>query len=108
MADLIDRISGEAGEKINLHAFMGAERLYALGELTGAEIVAAFGLEGDALTQANALKAQIDGLTGAEAKALYILRVESVMMLVEDRSNPLYWPGGVLDRARVLEDILIS
>ena len=110
MADLIDRISGEATDrpKINLHRFMAAERLYALGVWTGAEIVAEFDLQGDELTQAGQLKAQIDAQVGAEAKALYILRVESVCMCLEDHDDTLYHTGGVVDKAQVYEDLLIA
>jgi hypothetical protein len=105
MADLIDRLSGEDGEKINLHRFIGAERLYALGEVTGAEIVADFALEGDALTQATTLKNKIDSYTDAQAKALYILRVESVCMCIEDDSDTLYHTAGVVNKTKVLEDL---
>ena len=114
MADLIDRIAGMAdvGEvrpKINLHRFMGTERLYALGEWTGAEIAAEFDLQGDELTQANQLKAQIDAQTGVADKALYILRVESVCMCLEDGADRLYHnQDGTINRAKVYEDLLIS
>ena len=114
MADLIDRIAGMAdvGEvrpKINLHRFMGTERLYALGEWTGAEIAAEFDLQGDELTQANQLKAQIDAQTGVADKALYILRVESVFMCVEDSKDRLYHnTDGSLDRPKIYEDLQVA
>jgi len=114
MADLIDRLAGtsevvDGRPKINLHRFMGAERLYALGEWTGAEIAAEFDLQGDELTQANQLKAQIDAQVGAEAKALYILRVESVCMCLEDSTDRLYHnQDGTVNRAQVYEDLQIG
>ena len=110
MADLIDRISGEddSRPKINLHRFMGAERLYALGEVAGAEIVAEFDLQGDELAQAVQLKAQIDAQTGASDKAIYILRVESVFMCIEDKDDTLYHSAGIVDKGRVYEDLMIT
>ena len=110
MADLIDRISGQTDRpKINLHRFIGCERLYALGEWGRAQIAAEFDLQGDEATQASALADNIDAETGASNKALYILRVESVCMCVEDGDDTLYHnPDGTIDKAQVYEDILIS
>ena len=111
MADLIDRIAGTTDErpKINLHRFMAAERLYALGEWTGAELAAEFDFQGDELTQAIQLKDQIDAQTGAANKTLYILRVESVIMCLEDRDDRLYHStDGTVDRSKVYEDLLLS
>jgi hypothetical protein len=111
MADLIDRISGESlpdRPKINLHRFMALERLYALGEWSRAQIAAEFDLQGDEATQGAALADNIDAQTGASDKALYILRVESVCMCIEDGDDTLYHAGGAVNKAQVLEDILIS
>ena len=111
MADLIDRISGESvpdRPKINLHRFMAAERLYALGEWTRAELAAEFDLQGDEATQGATLADNIDAQVGAQDKALYILRVESVCMCIEDGQDTLYHSGGVVDKAGVLEDLLFS
>jgi len=65
MADLIDRISGEDGVKINLHRFVGVQRLYAFGAVSRAQVVAEFDLQGDEVTQAAALADKIDAETGA-------------------------------------------
>lgn len=111
MADLIDRISGEAGEarpKINLHRFMGVERLYAFGEWTKAEIATEFDLQGAEATQANQIATNIDSEVGAENKALYIARVESVFMCLEDRQDNFYHFLGVVNKAKVYEDLQIS
>jgi hypothetical protein len=111
MSDLIDRLAGttDTRPKINLHRFMGAERLYAFGECTGAQLVTEFDLQGDELTQANQLKAQIDAQTGASNKALYILRVESVAMCLEDGGDRLYHNAdGTLNRVKINEDLLIT
>lgn len=111
MTDLIDRISGECGElrpKINIHRFMGTQRLYAFGEWARADIATAFELQGDELTQATQLANKIDEQVGVSNKALYILRVESVMMCIEDHEDTLYHSGGVVNKPKVYEDILIT
>ena len=114
MADLIDRIAGtggtrEAGRKLNLHRFIGVERLYAFGEWTRGEIATEFDLQGDEATQAGQLADQIDAATGASDKALYVLRVESVCMCLEDRNDRLYHnPDGTVNRPQVYEDLLIT
>ena len=112
MADLIDRISGESvpdRPKINLHRFIAVERLYAFGEWTRAEIAAEFDLQGDEATQGAALADNIDAELKAVDKALYILRVESVCMCIEDGSDTLYHnPDGTVDKAKVYEDLLIT
>lgn len=111
MADLIDRLAGTTIErpKINLHRFMAAQRLYALGEWTRAALAAEFSLQGDEVTQATILADRIDAQTGAANKTLYILRLESVMMCLEDGSDRLYHNAdGTVNRAKVYEDILIT
>jgi len=61
MADLIDRISGASvGQipsrpKLNVHRFIGVERLYAFGEWTRAQIATEFDLQGAEATQATQL-----------------------------------------------------
>lgn len=111
MADLVDRISGadEMRPKINLHRFMGAERLYALGEWTRAQIATEFDLQGAEATQAGQLADKIDAETGAGNKTLYVLRVESVLMCAEDRDDRLYHDAaGAVSKAKVYEDLLIT
>lgn len=109
MADLIDRISGDTDRpKINLHRFMGMERLYAFGEWTRSQISTEFDLQGDEATQAIALANKIDAETGATNKTLYILRVESVLMCLEDHSDTLYHNvDGTVNKTKVYEDLLI-
>jgi hypothetical protein len=112
MADLIDRIAGtgiDERPKINLHRFMGAERLYAFGEWSRAEIATEFDLQGDEATQAGQLADLIDDELKAADKALYILRVESVCMCLEDGNDRLYHnPDGTVNRTQVYEDLLIT
>jgi hypothetical protein len=114
MADLIDRLSGESLQlatprpKINLHRWIAAQRLYAFGEWTGAEIATEFDLQGNEATQATTIKNNIDAQTGASNKALYILRVESVAMCIEDNDDGLYHDAqGMVDKTKVAEDIQI-
>ncbi len=110
MADLIDRISGiGARPKINVHRFIGVERLYAFGEWTRSQVAAEFNLIGDEAVQAGQLADKIDEQTGAANKVLYILRVESVCMCVEDNEDRLYHDAnGVVNKTKVYEDLQIT
>lgn len=115
MADLIDRISGASVEqvpsrpKINLHRWIGMQRLYAFGDWTRAQVAAEFDLQGAEATQGAQLANLIDAQTGASNKVLYILRVESVMMCLEDRDDRLYHDAqGAVNRAKVYEDLQIA
>ena len=114
MADLIDRVSGASVRmdpprpKINLHRFIALERLYALGEWSRAQIAAEFDLQGAEATQATQLADQIDSNVQMVNKALYILRVESVCMCVEDGDDTLYHDAGAVDKGKVYEDLLIT
>lgn len=110
MTDLIDRISGEAEEgKINLHRFMGVERLYAFGEWSRAEIANEFNLQGvDEIRQATQIADNIDAQVGPGNKVLYIARVESVFMCTEDRSEGFYHSGSAVNKPKVYEDLQIA
>ncbi len=111
MADLIDRLAGTTGSrpKLNLHRWIGVQRLYAFGEWTRTQIATEFDLKGDEATQAAVLADKIDAQTGASNKTLYILRVESVLMCLEDSTDRLYHNvDGTVNRAKVYEDLLIT
>lgn len=115
MADLIDRISGASTlqipprPKINLHRFVAVERLYALGEWSRAEVAAEFDLQGNEAVQAGQLADVIDAQVGVNDKALYILRVESVCMCIEDSNDRLYHDvTGVVDKSQVYASLLIA
>jgi hypothetical protein len=111
VADLIDRIAGtdDTRPKLNLHRFIGVERLYAFGEWTRGEVAAEFDLQGDELVQAGQLADEIDDKLNNADKALYILRVESICMCLEDGDDRLYHnPDGTVNRAKVYEDLLIT
>lgn len=110
MADLIDRLSGEATDrpKINSHRFVGVERLYAFGEWTRQQIGAEFDLQGDEATQAGQIADNIDGKANASDKALYIARVEAVIYCIEDGNDGLYHTDGAVNKAKVYEDMQIA
>lgn len=111
MADLIDRISreDESRPKINLHRWIGVQRLYAFGVWTRVQIAAEFDLQGTEATQAGQLADRIDAQSNASNKALYILRVESVLMCVEDGRDRLYHDAqGLVVKVRVYEDLQIT
>ena len=79
MADLIDRLSGHAGRKIDVAMFLTCYRGYAAGIVLAQEIQDLFRFEGDELTQATALKNKIDSLTTKIDKIEYLLKVEAVV-----------------------------
>lgn len=110
MADLVDRISGEddTRPKINLHRFMAYERLYALGEWTRTQIATALDLQGAEATQAGQIADNIDGAGNINAKVVYIARVESVFMSVEDHEDTFYHSGGAVNKTKVYEDLQIT
>ena len=111
MADLIDRLAGITIErpKINLHRFIGAEQLYALGEFTRAEVAAEFDLQGDEATQGVQLANAIDAASPALNKLIYIQRVNSVLMCMEDGDDRLYHnANGTVNKAKVAEDLQIG
>ena len=92
MADLIDRLSGhdQTRPKIAVHQFTGCLRLYARGTITAAQVVQGWDLQGAELTQAQALRAQVDAQTNANTKMGYVLAVEAVAMLIEDGNDTIY------------------
>jgi hypothetical protein len=118
MADLIDRLAGtpaletDGRPKINLHRWMGVQRLYTGGEWTRAQIVAEFGLQGGEATQAGQLADKVDSFTGGSGplnKVIYLGRIEGVLMCMEDGNDRLYHNAdGTLNRAKVLEDLQIT
>ena len=108
MADLIDRISGEsepARPKLNLHLFIAGLRFYAEGMKTKAEIATEFGLQGDEVTQAEALADLIDDESTALNKMRYVARVEAIGMCMEDDSDVWYHSGGAIDKSTVFADL---
>ena len=70
------------GAKIAVHAFGAALAEYARGAVTAQQIIAAFALSGDELTELAAIKAKYDGLPDS-AKAAAMGKFQDVMLLVE-------------------------
>lgn len=110
MADLIDRISrADELRKINLHRWIGCQRLYAFGEWTRTDLATEFDLQGLEITQAAQIADNIDAQSNANSKALYIARVEAVLLCVEPGDDRLYHDGnGVVNKTKVFEDLQIS
>jgi len=108
MADLIDRLSGEATDrpKINSHRFVAAQRFYALGVKSRSEIATEFDLQGDEATQATTIADNIDALGTWEAKAQYIFRLEGVCFCVEDHEDTWFHDSGVVDKSAVAALVL--
>jgi len=110
MADLIDRISGDddTRPKINLHRFMAYERLYAMGEWSRLQIATELDLQGAEATQAGQIADQIDGKANIGEKVIYIARVESVFMAIEDHADTFYHSGGAVNKTKCYEDLQIT
>ena len=111
MADLVDRIAGVALDrpKINLHRFMGLERLYAMGVWTRTLIGTEFDLQGLEATQAAQIADNIDAQQQIGNKIIYIARVESVMMCLEDGEDTFYHNvDGTLDKTIIYRDLQIT
>lgn len=112
MSDLIDRISGiDEIRRINLHRWIGAQRLYALGEWTRAQIATEFSITGNAdeERQAGQIANNIDAQSNATTKAIYIGRAEAVFMCVEDFRDRLYHNvDSTVNKAKIFEDLQIA
>lgn len=113
MADLIDRIAFDSFQtgrpSINMHRWIGVQRLYALGEWTALEIGTEFDIIGhiDEERQATQIKTVIDGLN-ATNKMIYLGRVEGVLYCVQDRDDRLYHNADAsLNKTKIFEDLQI-
>lgn len=101
MADLIDRLSGESEPdrpKIRVHQFIARFRLYVGGQITKPQASQDLDLQGDELTQATQIVNNVDAAVGATAKTAYVLRVESIAMLLEIRNDTLLHDDGIVDK----------
>jgi hypothetical protein len=110
MADLIDRISGVELHGLNLHAWIGAQRLYASGLKTRIQIADAFDITGhvDEARQATQIADVIDGAGNATSRMIKILQIEAILMCVEDSRDRLYHDAnGNLIKSTVFSDLQI-
>jgi hypothetical protein len=85
---LYARITAEGPTKINVHRFGAALRQMAAAQLTRQQIIDAFALTGDDVTQFDALIATYTAMGSgnaaqAFAKAAWLDRMEDVFILVE-------------------------
>lgn len=85
---LYQRITATDGTKIGVHRFGAALRQWAAGELTRQQIIDGFGLEGDDVTQLDALKASYEAMATNNAaniglKVAWLHRMEDVFLLSE-------------------------
>lgn len=85
---LFQRITATGASKIAVHRFGAGLRQWAAGQLTRAQVISAFSLTGDDVTELDALKATYDALgTGtaaaAFAKAQFLDGMEDVFLLCE-------------------------
>lgn len=76
MANLIERLTSADGEKIAIHAFLGALNEYKRGKITGAELQTAFNLDAAQTTQAQTLV----GLLNAAPEKTEFMRVFKDLM----------------------------
>lgn len=107
MADLVDRIRGKPDlgrPKIPVSQLYGALVLVSEGEMTEAEAKQDFDLQGDELTQANAILAVLDARTTAIGKIRYAMKFFSVSAILEqgETEDTIYNnPDGTINKTRV-------
>lgn len=105
--DLVDRLSGESTEhipsrpRIVAHLFTGYLGMYMDGTITGAQAVQDLDLQGDELTQAQALISVIDGKNALQ-KVIFLLRVDGVVLCLQTDGDTLFHTGGVVNKADVI------
>ena len=87
----MDRLVGsEDVNKISLHQFVSMLREYVRGKVTFVDVITAFELDGDEVTQAKNLQTAIDGLTTLVEKLDYVQEVEDAAILSEMPSLGVY------------------
>jgi hypothetical protein len=69
--------------KIPVHAFGAALSELARGSITRAQLIAAFSLAGDEVTELDAIIATYTGLVSTRDKDFFIAKLEDVMILAE-------------------------
>lgn len=80
---LFQRLTAGDETKIPIHAFGAAMLEWARGAATKAQLVSAFSLSGDDITNLDAIKTQHDGLPTDAAKEDYRTKVHDVFILIE-------------------------
>ena len=111
MTDLIDRLSGEsrnhdpARPKIPVHQFNAGLGLYIAGTITAAEAKQDYDLQGDELTQANALIAEYDSRSTTLQKLIYHEIVKAIAYKIEDEDDTIYHTAGAVNKTKVKADL---
>jgi hypothetical protein len=111
MADLVDRISGDdpARPGINVHRWIGVQRLYVMGLFTRADLAAEFDLQGAELTQGTQLADALDAQSNLNNKIVFISRIEAVLYCINDSEDGLYHnPDGSINKPKVYADMGIT
>ena len=90
---LYQRITAQDSTKLSVHRLGAALRQFAAGELTRAQVIAAFAFQGDDVTQFDALIATYQAMNtsnaaAAFAKAAWLDRMEDVFLLCETGDYP--------------------
>lgn len=85
---LYERLMGFEEPKLPVHQFMGAMQEIAMGNMTGAQGVAAFGLSAAEATEAQTLQGVVSAPATADGKKLRAVEYERVLMLAEQRIAP--------------------
>jgi len=111
LADLIDRIRGKRDlgrPKIPAAQFFGSYVLVATGDMTRAEAKDDYDLQGEELTQADALLDKLESKATTIAKIVYTLKILSVSALLErgETEDSIYNnPDGTINKTRVKADL---
>lgn len=88
MAGLYDRIRSEADDKIHIHIFSAAVKLWARGKIQQPAVVSLFTLDGDALADLNAIAAKYGAFPNTTAGRLdrleYLEVLEAANVGAED------------------------
>lgn len=98
------RMMGIEKPKISPHAFMSAMQEYMLGNMTGAEVTAAFSLSPEEQAQALALRDRLlqeASQNSNLARRLKALEFENVLILAEVRIAPYNTEAAIVTRLGV-------
>lgn len=95
---LYERLMGLETPKLSVHEFMGVMQEIALGNMTGAQGVTAFGLSASESTEASTLQSVIAAQPTATDKKLKAMEFERVLMVAEQRIVPFNTPALVKTR----------
>jgi len=80
---LYERMTAADDSKMSVHAFCSATRLWALGDVTRAQVVAALALDTSDETDLDALQTAYGAAGNGVGKANYLIKIESVFTLAE-------------------------